>query len=61
MAYGPEETVTPRFDWITALLVVGLIATLVAFSTGAFPYPYGWIVISMLLVFRLAGNRKKKE
>lgn len=43
-----------KFDWITALLIVGLIATLIAFFTGVFPYPYGWLVVSALLLSRLA-------
>ena len=33
---------------------------IVAFFTGVFPYPYGWIVITVLLVFRLTANEKKE-
>ena len=50
-----------KFDWITALLIAALIGTVVAFSTGLFPYPYGWIVASMLLVYRLSANRTPRE
>ena len=41
-----------KLDWITALLLMLLIATLVAYFTGVFPYPYGWLVITALLFFR---------
>ena len=46
-----------KLDWISALLIILLVATLVAFFTGAFPYPYGWIVITALLVLRLAARQ----
>jgi len=45
-----------KFDWITALLIVLLIATLIAFFTGVLPYPVGWIVLAALLVFRLTAR-----
>jgi dihydroxy-acid dehydratase len=51
---------TIKFDWITALLVILLIATLLAFFAGVFPYPVGWIVLTALLVFRLTANRGKE-
>jgi dihydroxy-acid dehydratase len=37
------------------VLLVGalLAATIIAFVTGLFPYPFGWIVLSALLVARL--------
>ena len=47
---------TIKFDWITLLLSVLLIATLLAFFTGVFPYPVGWIVLSALLIFRLTAS-----
>ena len=50
-----------KFDWISALLVLFLVATLSAFFAGVFPYPYGWIVISILLVFRLTAERKQER
>jgi hypothetical protein len=37
-----------------------LIATLWAFFTGAFPYPYGWIVLMALLVMRFTTMQKKE-
>lgn len=49
-----------KFDWIAGLLIVALIATLVAFFSGAFPYPYGWIVFTALLLFRLTATRQKE-
>ncbi len=50
-----------KFDWISVLLIGALIATLLAFFAGVFPYPYGWIVITALLVFRLTAVRQRKE
>lgn len=50
-----------KFDWISALLLVALLASLIAFFTDLFPYPYGWIVITMLLVFRLTANQKQER
>ena len=32
-----------------------------AFFIGVFPYPYGWIVITLLLVFRLTAKQKQEE
>jgi len=49
-----------KFDWISVLLILVLLATLIAFFAGVFPYPYGWIVITILLVFRLTANQKKE-
>ena len=50
-----------KFDWISALLTGALIATLLAFFAGVFPYPYGWIVITALLVFRLTAVSQRNE
>ncbi len=47
-----------ELDWITAVIVTLLIATLLAFFSGVFPYPYGWLVLVALLVFRLLGKQK---
>lgn len=49
-----------RFDWISGLLVVVLLTTLFAFFTGIFPYPYGWIVISIMLLLRLTATQKRE-
>ena len=46
-------------DLISALLALILILTLIAFFTGVFPYPFGWIVITALLVFRLTAIHKQ--
>ena len=37
-----------------------LIATLVAFFTGVLPYPYGWMVIGVLLALRLTAVQKRE-
>jgi hypothetical protein len=44
------------------LLVIGvlLLSTLAAFFGGATPYPFGWIVLSVLLVARLLQLAGKK-
>ena len=49
-----------KFDGISALLVFLLIATLLAFFTGVVPYPYGWIVITVMLIFRLTAHGMKE-
>ncbi|MDJ0778143.1 MAG: hypothetical protein QNJ85_09785 [Gammaproteobacteria bacterium] len=50
---------TSGFDGITLLLIVALVATLIAFFSGVFPYPYGWIVLTALLLMRLTATRRK--
>ena len=50
-----------KLDWITAVLIVALMATLIAFFAGVFPYPYGWIVFTALLVYRLTAMPKKES
>ena len=50
-----------RFDWIAALIVVALIASIMAFASGLLPYPYGWIVLSLLLVYRLTARSKLEQ
>lgn len=47
-------------DWITLVLVLLLIASLLAFFTGVFPYPYGWIVLIVLLAMRWSAKQKKE-
>jgi hypothetical protein len=37
-----------------------LIATLLAFFTGVFPYPYGWIVLIVVLAMRWSAKRNKE-
>jgi len=49
-----------KIDWISVLLMFVLIVTLIAFFAGVFPYPYGWIVLTILLVFRLTANQNKE-
>ncbi len=48
-----------KFDWIAALLIIALIATLLAFFTGLFPYPYGWLVITAILLFRMSAVQSR--
>ena len=33
-----------------------MITTLSAFFSGYFPYPFGWIVITLLLIARVTAN-----
>ena len=47
-----------EFDWLTILLAVLLLATLLAFFTGVFPYPFGWLIIAGLLVWRITGRKR---
>ena len=54
---GPQEAQI-TFDWITALLFVLLAATVLAFVVDIFPYPYGVIVLTVLLVGRLLAIRQ---
>ena len=42
-----------KIDWLSTLLVTLLTATLLAFFFGYFSYPYGWIVLTFVLVARL--------
>lgn len=49
-----------KLDWISALLIIALMATLIAFYAGIFPYPYGFIVITLLLVFRMTAGQEKE-
>lgn len=42
------------------VLILLLVATLIAFFTGVFPYPYGVMVFGLLLVFRLTGVLKQE-
>lgn len=47
-------------DWITIVLVSLLLATLLAYFSGIFPYPYGWIILSVILVMRFAANKNNE-
>ena len=60
MARRPEVHMKVKFDLVSVLLAIVLIATLLAFFAGIFPYPYGWIVITLFLVFRLASIRERE-
>jgi|GEM_PF-1846351 len=54
-----EET-NIKIDWFSAVLVTLLITTLLAFFFGYFPYPFGWVVITIVLIARLTANSTKK-
>jgi uncharacterized membrane protein YgaE (UPF0421/DUF939 family) len=56
-ASGTKERAI-KIDWGSTLLVTLLIATLLAFFFGYFPYPYGWIVIAFVLIARLTTNSR---
>lgn len=58
--YWPKGDIKIKFDWVTMLLITLLIATLFAFFTGLFSYPYGWIIFTIMLIFRLTTNGKKE-
>jgi hypothetical protein len=57
-ASGTKET-NIKIDWLSTLLVTLLIATLLAFFIGYFPYPYGWIIITLALIARLTVKVEK--
>ena len=61
MEYHTETDTKTKFDRVVALLILALFATLFAFFTGFFPYPYGWIVVSLLLIYRLTAYRKPRD
>ncbi len=56
-----EGDVKIKLDWISGILIFLLLATLGAFFSGAFPYPYGWIVLLVILVMRLTAKPKEDE
>jgi hypothetical protein len=58
--FQPRGGVKIKPDWISGLLIVLLTATVWAFFSGAFPYPYGWIVLLVLLVMRLTARQKQE-
>lgn len=60
LSIGYSEAQKIKFDWISAVLMLLLIATLIAFFTGVFPYPYGWIILAALLAFRVTGVQKQE-
>jgi hypothetical protein len=46
-------------DPILLVSAVLLITTVVAFLTGLIPYPFGWIVLSVVVILRLVQLRRK--
>ena len=59
-SYDYKET-SIKFDWLSTLLVTLLIATLLAFFTGIFPYPYGWIILTIVLIARLRAISRMND
>ncbi len=47
-------------DWISALLMMLLAATLLAFAYGVIPYPYGVLILLAMLATRILFLRNKK-
>ena len=47
-------------DQVLVILAILLAATLLAFFTGFFPYPYGWIVLLALIGFQVSALRRKE-
>jgi len=47
-------------DWISALLITLLAATLLAFAYGFIPYPYGVLILLAMLATRFFFLRNKK-
>ena len=47
-------------DWVAALIIFLLTATLIAFFHGVFTYPYGWLILIALLIARLTALKNKK-
>jgi 1,4-dihydroxy-2-naphthoate octaprenyltransferase len=48
-------------DWYLVLIGILLIATLTAFFTGLFPYPFGVLLLLVLFGIRLMRKREKKR
>lgn len=48
-------------DWISVVLGSLLIATLIAYFAGVFPYPFGWLILLALLMARLGILRIKNK
>ncbi len=55
-----KQDLVPRaMDPILLVIGILLIATAVAFLTGLIPYPFGWIVLSVVFILRLVHLRRK--
>lgn len=50
-----------KFDFPLLLIALLLILTLTAFFSGAFSYPVGWIILLLLLYFRVRELRDRKK
>ena len=48
-------------DWISALIVALLTATLLAYFYGAFDYPHGVLILLAALVSRMLFSQNKKR
>lgn len=48
-------------DSVSLALIAMLAATLLAFLLGWFPYPFGWLVITIFLVARILHLRQTRR
>jgi len=48
-----------KMDWILLLLIILLVATLIAFFAGVFPYPFGFFVLLAFIGLRFVHLRRK--
>lgn len=48
-------------DWLTVILLVLLIATLIAYFSGIFPYPFGWLILVAILIGQILNQRGSKN
>ena len=48
-------------DSVLVLLIALLAATLLAFLLGWFPYPFGWLVITLFLIARILHLRQSRR
>ena len=48
-------------DIILAFLALALLVTLGAFFLGLTPYPFGWMVLSIILTARILQLRDRKK
>jgi len=46
-------------DRYVILIMILLAVTWGAYLAGIFPYPFGWLVLTVLLFFRIRGRRRR--
>jgi hypothetical protein len=50
-----------QVDWYLIVIALLLIATLVGFLTGIFPYPFGSLLLLALFGIRLMKRRNRRQ